>query len=254
MTRKPASREEVKHANRLVYDTEAGNYEALDGRRSPELMAWLRGILVTLRNRSGGGHLLDIGTGAGFVCRAAEGIFQNRVGMDISPGILVQSKGSFESGCAADTDFFPYKDASFNLVSCFAVLHHLYDFETMAGEIFRVLKPGGIFYSDHDMSKPFYSRFSLPLRAYRFLGEMKNRAAGRHKTVPADLLNLSEFHSTGIDSIGLKTLLKKTGFNVTLNYHWYGLNPLVNLLFGQKLFRAGRAPLVQIFAQKPPRS
>ncbi len=44
----------VKRANRELYDLVADRYEDVDGRRSPELEAWLRGTLGGLAERTGG--------------------------------------------------------------------------------------------------------------------------------------------------------------------------------------------------------
>ena len=52
--------------------------------------------------------------------------------------------GLADDRIAADTDMLPIAAESVNVVSCFAVLHHLFDAGTLAREVARVLKKGGL--------------------------------------------------------------------------------------------------------------
>ena len=149
----------VKAANRQFYDAVADRYEEIDGRRSPALEAWLRNNLVSIRQRVHGGRLLDIGTGSGLVTRCAEGLFMSRIGIDLSSRILVANREAFDLAVTADVDNLPFADNSIDVVTCFAVLHHLYDLKSLVSEVARVLRPQGIFYSDHDMDAAFSKRF-----------------------------------------------------------------------------------------------
>ncbi|UCG12906.1 MAG: class I SAM-dependent methyltransferase, partial [Deltaproteobacteria bacterium] len=118
----------VKAANRQFYDAVADQYEEIDGRRSSTLETWLRKNLTTVRKRAPGGSLLDIGTGSGMVTRCAGGLFVLRVGIDLSSRILVANRNAFNFGVTADVDSLPFADKSFDVITCFAVLHHLYAF------------------------------------------------------------------------------------------------------------------------------
>ena len=131
----------IKDANRILYDEVAKNYEAIDGRRSSKLENFIRKELSQLKATSKGERLLDVGTGNGFITRCAKGIFKTRVGLDISPKILSASRDAFEIGVCADVDSLPFSDNSFDAVTCFSVLHHLYGFEEMVCELSRVIKP-----------------------------------------------------------------------------------------------------------------
>ena len=88
MARDSVTARDVKDANQRLYDAVAEDYEAIDGRRSPALQAWLRGRMAEVRDRAPGGRLLDLGTGSGLVTRCAEGLFDCRVGADISPQMV----------------------------------------------------------------------------------------------------------------------------------------------------------------------
>jgi ubiquinone/menaquinone biosynthesis C-methylase UbiE len=209
---------------------------------------WLRGRLRELRALAPGGRLIDIGSGSGLVTRCAEGLFERRVATDISQEILDANRDAFDVGVAADCDALPFPDGDFDVMTCFAVLHHLFAFDGLAAEAARVLKPGGIFYSDHDMDAAFYRRFRPLLALYR---RMHNAAARYRKVsgeITDELYQLSEIQATGIDAAGFAALLEDRGFHVSLQFHWYGLTGVTDRIFGRRALRRGWAPLVRVTA------
>jgi len=248
MDRSKANERDVKAANRALYDAVAGRYEEIDGRRSPGLEAWLRRRLERLRERAPGGGLLDLGAGSGLVARCAEGLFEPRVGADLSARILAAHRGSFDLGVAADADRLPFADASFDAVTCFSVLHHLYAFDGLVREVARVLRPGGVLYTDHDLEAAFWRRFRLPLGLYRRVRNARFRYQEADERISRDVYDLSEWHSNGVDAAGLVRLLEAAGFAVEASYHWFGLSPLTDRLFGEKPRGRGWAPLLAIVA------
>ncbi len=243
-------KDRVRQANRTFYDLVAGHYEAIDGRRSPELLAWLTATLVRLRRAAPGGALADIGAGAGLVCRCAAGLFDRRIALDISPAILAAHAAAFDLGLAADVDALPLADASLDAAMAFATLHHLHDFAGLAREMGRVLRPGGVFCSDHDMDQAFHDRFRWPLAVYRRLRDASGRYASRVPGITPELYALSEFHEAGIDAPELAGLFASQGFDTRLEFHWYGLTPATDRVFGQRTFSRGLAPLVRLWAVK----
>jgi ubiquinone/menaquinone biosynthesis C-methylase UbiE len=238
----------VKAANRQLYDAVAGCYEEIDGRRSPALESWLRRKLMNLRQRSPGGGLLDIGTGSGLMTRCAAGIFSLRVGLDLSAKILAANRRAFDYGVAADVDALPFADNSFDAVICFAVLHHLYGFEGLVAEVARVLKPGGIFYSDHDLDALFARRFSWPLALYRRLHSASSRYRRANKEITSEIYHLAEWQEGGVDSSGLVHLFERAGFAVEVEFHWFGLAPGLDRLLGAGFKGYGWAPLLSLMA------
>lgn len=253
MKRRETTAEDVREANRRFYDAIAERYEELDGRRSPALSAWLRERMAELRRRAPGGRLLDLGAGAGLAARAAEGIFGLRVGLDLSPRILAASRGAFDLAVAADAERLPFADASFDAVAAIALLHHLYRFDRLVPELARVLAPGGVFYSDHDLDAAFYHRFRPLLALYRLLHNARAKYRRASREITPELYDLSEWHGSGVDAAGLASLFRQAGFDVEMRFHWFGLGGLTDRLFGSRPRGRGWAPLVSITAAKRPR-
>ncbi len=248
--RRAISADQVRTANQRFYDTVAEQYEDIDGRRSPRLKAWLSAKLAEIRRDAPGGNLLDLGSGGGFLCRCAKDIFSFRVGMDVSEKILAANKDAFEKYVVGDVDRLPFENETFDAVTCFAVLHHLYDFTGLVPEAHRVLKPGGIFYSDHDMESAFARRFRLPLWLYRRLRKADSHYRKIDDGLTREVYELTEWHSDGVDAIRLVELLNKAGFSVTAGYHWYGLSPVTDRLFGARMCKRGWGPLLSLMARK----
>jgi ubiquinone/menaquinone biosynthesis C-methylase UbiE len=245
-----ATAAEVKRANRRLYDAVGAGYESLDGRRSGVLERWVRERLAELSARAGGDLLLDIGSGSGLVTRAGRGLFRKTIALDLSPGILAACGGHADWRVAADSDALPLADESADVVSCFAVLHHLHDAATLAREVARVLRPGGCFWSDHDMEAAFRRRFRWPLAGYRRL-----RGADRHYAaagIDAATYALAEYREDGVETSRFLGQLRDSGLSARADFHWFGLSGLTNRLFGERRLRQGWAPLLRIVASKAP--
>lgn len=240
----------VKEANRKLYDDMARDYERIDGRRTPELAEWLRENLNDIRRLAPGGNLLDIGAGSGFVTRCAEGIFENRVGIDLSQKILAGSADTFDMGVCADVENLPFADGAFDAATCFAVLHHMYDFGPLVSEMARVLKAGGIFYSDHDLDFVFRRNFAAPIAVYRKFKNSETRKKLSGINVSYDDYALSEFRSDGVPSEEIAELFRKAGFKVEVKYHWFGVFASANPVIGRLSLPRGLAPLLSIKAIK----
>jgi ubiquinone/menaquinone biosynthesis C-methylase UbiE len=238
----------VKAANRQFYEAVAHCYEEIDRRRSPTLEAWLFKNLANIRERVYEGRLLDIGAGSGLVTRCAEGLFVLRVGIDLSSRILAANRNAFDFGVTADTDSLPFPDNSFDVVTCFAVLHHLYAFKSLVYEVARVLRPGGVFYSDHDMDAAFSQRFRPLLLLYRKFHNAGSKYRKASEEITQELYNLTEWQENGIDSLGLIQLFQRAGFSVEPKFHWFGLSPITDMLFGIRDRARGWAPLFSLVA------
>jgi len=241
--------QKVREANASIYDAFGKDYEKIDGRRSRELLRWLRARLTEARGLSAGGmNLLDVGCGSGFVLRAAKGVYSNLYGLDISSNILkgLSSQGIFPF--CGDAEHIPLKDASVDTVVFFAAIHHFYDHRPILREAHRVLKNGGVIYIDHDMSKHFFNRFGLLIKLYRALSSKERMVK---KIGVSEIYHLSEIHADGIDARAVIRDLESLGFSIVKCYHhWYGLTPLTDRIFGERHYSEVSAPLAALIARK----
>ena len=97
--------------------------------------------------------VLDVGSGLGesSVYLALRGAQVTMV--DISPGMINKAKevglhyGVHLEGTPAVGEFLPVGDGEFDIVYTANTIHHVTDRKQFFGEIRRVLKPGGKFYS-----------------------------------------------------------------------------------------------------------
>lgn len=93
--------------------------------------------------RKGVDSILDAGVGIGRLL--AEFSDLERYGIDIAMENLLIAKGKGIEVAFSKIEDMPYKDNSFDMVASTDVLEHVLAFDKCCSEIYRVLKPGGIF-------------------------------------------------------------------------------------------------------------
>lgn len=126
------------------YDGVAETYERV---HAPHLAEPARD-LVALAMPSPGGRLLDVGTGTGVAVEAGEAAVADSgfaVGIDPSLGMLLtghraRPKLRFAAASAID---LPFRDGSFDVVTCNFVISHFTKYQTALNDMIRVLRPAG---------------------------------------------------------------------------------------------------------------
>jgi ubiquinone/menaquinone biosynthesis C-methylase UbiE len=154
------SADEVLEANLKLYELTAKDYDADQPHFSPENKELFSNKLKTLSETAGNSVLVDLGCGTGFVTELSVPYFEKIYGVDISPDMLALVKT--DSGkitlIPAATYEVPLDNGISDVVTANSFLHHLFDYELTLREAFRLLKDGGVFYSEEDPNRLFWDR------------------------------------------------------------------------------------------------
>lgn len=141
---------DVIDANIAVHTALADKYVSDEPHFRPENKAKVRGRLADLSTMVGGGAMLDLGCGTGFIIDLAKPYFDKISGIDITPAMLNQvdtsdPKVDVQIGRVED---LPFADNSFRAATAYSFFDHLEKPEEMFTEALRVLQPGGALYID----------------------------------------------------------------------------------------------------------
>lgn len=255
--------DEVTEVNRKLYDAVAHSYSNVDSRRSKK-HPWLEQVFreILALQATPGGHLLDAGAGDGFITYFAQDYFSEITAIDISQKMLdlIQLRKDKENTVrlrkvCGDLNHIPSEANTFDAIAAFATLHHLYDPSLFFQEALRVLKPGGVLYTDHDIEAKFVKRFYYPLQIYRRFFDHKEGYLEVDSSLTDKDYHTCEYHGdTGIDGEQTVANLKTMGFRkVLVRYHWQGMIPGHAILqpFGlEEMPTPGLAPVFRILAVK----
>ncbi len=159
-------RDRIHQANKEVHRVEVAYYELFH----PEVYSKneqrrIRSVLRKIDRQvaSSQKKALDFGAGIGNITGKLLDLGYRVTAVDISPEMCAALKTKFrsqlESGKLSVLDA-PIEDVkfgndTFDLISCYSVLHHLPDYEAALRKLCGFLKKGGFMYLDHEAS-PFY--------------------------------------------------------------------------------------------------
>jgi ubiquinone/menaquinone biosynthesis C-methylase UbiE len=138
---------------------------------TPESNVRLITTCMRLAHIRPGARIADLGCGSGVFTDLLRSLGYNAVGLDISPKLIALGRAKYPGVefMEGDVEELPFADASLDGVLLSGLVHHLPDPSRCAGEVFRVLKPGGSFvafdpnrmnpfmYLYRDRSSPLYS-------------------------------------------------------------------------------------------------
>jgi len=174
----------------------AGEYE---DSLPAHVMAHLNGRRVELmRSLVPEGRVLDVGCGTGALLALLPETYE-RVGVDVSDSMLeVARRRGLEVRCAS-SERLPFEADSFDLVTTFAVLHHLIEPDVVRRsleEMVRVTRPGGrMLVWDHNPLNPYW-----PLLMARLPQDRGDEKLVRARTI-VDVLKLQ-----GMQEVSLRRL------------------------------------------------
>ncbi len=233
------SKGEVCRANQALHAALADVYKHTEPHYKPENVRRVRDILVDLQARTKGGSLLDLGCGAGFVIDIAKGIFPTIRGVDICEQMLSQIDTSCREKCdlevrIATTESTPFDDNTFDVCTAYAVLHHLDALGPTFREAFRVLRPGGVLYTDLDPNARFWQALKLLPSNGTYSAIVRREVdAVLHKDqqlcdefgIPPKLLHAAEHlkhDAGGFAEEDLREELRRAGFReIEVRYEWF---------------------------------
>jgi SAM-dependent methyltransferase len=155
------TREEAIKANIYVHSflANAGEYNKSPHFR-PENQEKVRRILQRLTAGMQGlskSKVIDFGCGTGFMIHLMRDLFAEVHGVDITQDMMRQvdlSSGNIylHESLAEST---PFAGDSFEFATAYSFMDHLFNYKDFLKEVYRVLKPGGIFYSDLNPNRDF---------------------------------------------------------------------------------------------------
>lgn len=253
---------DVAEANKRFYDQIADIYDQVDSRRGQKNNhLWVNSIIDQIiellhKNNLKTSAFLDAGSGTGLLAHRALNRFDRLTLVDISKKMLDRISIPETNKICSDVSFVPVKAASFDAVGGFATLHHLRSTQDFFDEVYRILRPGGVLYTDHDIESQFVCNFRPLLIAYRkCFDHGKDFLRCCPEASEQDYI-LSEFHGDrGLSGQELEKQLVDSGFKIIrLDYHWEGMGGISSMIQGigvSKWFkRRGLAPLIRILATK----
>lgn len=232
------SKEDVLKANIQLHTQLADVYKKSEPHYLPENKARVENIIQGFSSGNRDGTMLDVGCGMGFTIDIAKNYFSKIVGIDITEAML-EKVNTNSDRCdikvmVAEIEKMPFDDNSYDAVTAYAVIHHLHELKPAFEEIYRVLKPGGSFYTDTDPNYYFWEalrqvpangEYSASIRREVDAVQNKDKELQEEFGVDPEVLNTAEVlkhDAGGFKPEDLESLLREVGFSdVVIHYEWF---------------------------------
>jgi len=233
---------DVEEANIRYHTTLAKEYDRTQPHFKPENQKQVETILKELSERTGGKSLLDLGCGTGFILFLAHPYFQELHGVDITPAMMEQANLKFKQAniknvklCQASTDSLPFSDFYFDVITGYSFLHHLPILLPTLSESYRVLRKGGVFFSDLDPNFYFWDAIKKVAKEkdvsdllkidINSICNMLQEVQALSQDLDVDTIRKAEYiegYEGGFKEETMKQMFFKAGFReVNLEYHWF---------------------------------
>lgn len=189
----------------------------------------LRNVLESIAKARG--KILDLGCGAGAFTAALKDYRPdfNLIGLDLSKKAirLAKQKHKEIGFIQAKVDKIPFKKNSFEVVTGNHLIEHLDDPKRALAEIYRVLKPKGIFWSSVPLEGDWLS-------LVKWLGFLKKFKENRNKYLD---------HKQLFDKKKYLRLLEEAGFKIKkINWSGHSTYQLIDAVY---------YPLLEVLGKKP---
>ena len=234
---------QVVEANIAVHSKLAPVYSKTEPHFRAENAAFVDAIVKRLVDETKAKSVLGRGCGTGFMIDRVKQFVTRVVGVDVTPAMLALVDRSGPAKIELhehDTGTFAAEPGSFDLVTAYSFLHHLYDIKPTIATAARALRKGGKFYADLEPNFYFWEAIAK-LEADQKAGKataydpivMREIAAVEHRDdqiqeeygIPAATFVDAEYGKEiggGFKEEELRAQLIDVGFSdVTFSYYWY---------------------------------
>jgi SAM-dependent methyltransferase len=236
---------DVLAANVALHSRLADDYQRCEPHFRPENTRKVEGRLRGLFERTAARRVLDLGCGTGFIIDLAKRHVPVVHGVDATPAMLERVDRSGDASIDLflhDTGTFEPEPGSYDVVTAYSFLHHLYDVAATLRTAHRALRPGGIFYADlepnyhfwaaiHDLDR--HGDYDFIVRREIEMVTYKDEDIEKTFGVEREVFNLAEYGKNvrgGFREEDLRALLQEVGFGeVEVFYEWFvGQGELIN--------------------------
>jgi len=235
----------VINANQKLHDVLASSYNETEPHFRSENVAHVEDKLSSIVNILNAGRLLDLGCGTGFIINIAKKYVREIDGVDVTEAMLKRVDRSGDATInlhLADSGSFSVTEGSYDIVTAYSFLHHLYDIEPTLRNAAKALRPGGKFYADLEPNFYFWKAIrdldltgqydSIVRREIDSVLEKDGEIQTRFH-VDKDTFNQAEYGKAFLGGFADEVLagqLTSAGFqNVEFSYYWFlGQAELVN--------------------------
>lgn len=244
MTVKEPTYESVMMANIQLHSRAADEYHTEPHFR-PENVAKVEAQLCDLFTEVNAKNLLDMGCGTGFIIDIAKKYVSDITGVDATQAMLdkIDTRGScqIELVCG-DSGTVQLEAESFDVVTAYSFIHHLFDIKPTLSNAYKALRKGGKIYIDLEPNYYFWQSVnSLPadgqydqiikreVENVTYIDEQIQRRFG----IDENVMNLAEYGKNiagGFKANELQKTLQDSGFHdVKIFYTWFiGQGYLIN--------------------------
>lgn len=237
--------QKVIEANIALHSRMSDDYSTCEPHFRPENIQKVEDKLKPVIEATNAKRLLDLGCGTGFMINIAKKYVQEIHGVDVTQAMMDKVDKSGNATIVLhnhDTGSFPVDEGSFDVVTGYSFLHHLYDVVPTLQTAYKALRSGGQFYADLDPNYYFWEGVNQLDRNGQYDGivkreiEMvtyKDEDIEKNFGVDRDVFNQAEFGKNikgGFREEELVAALKNIGFKeVQFFYHWFiGQGKLIN--------------------------
>lgn len=237
--------QKVIEANIALHSRMSDDYSTCEPHFRPENIQKVEDKLKPVIEATNAKRLLDLGCGTGFMINIAKKYVQEIHGVDVTQAMMDKVDKSGNATIVLhnhDTGSFSVEEGSFDVVTGYSFLHHLYDVVPTLQTAYKALRSGGKFYADLDPNYYFWEGVNQLDRNGQYDGivkreiEMvtyKDEDIEKNFGVDKDVFNQAEFGKNikgGFREEELVAALKNIGFtDVQFFYHWFiGQGKLIN--------------------------